>query len=184
MAKLPTDGHNLAKGDNLTPEDETCKICYGGNEEAGNPLITPCYCAGSMRHVHSDCLVQWIKTAALKRCDLCRYPFTVESKTKPLKEWEMVELRGDDKLFLVTLLIVDIICLGMKVYITAKLSLGSLLCFISGNLFGFLLFCAVEAVMIRYGINCKGPLFCLCAFFQRLKIHNSYVKVTEMQQSN
>ena len=174
MAELPTDGHILAKG----ADAEACKICYGGNEEASNPLITPCLCAGSMRHVHSDCLVQWIKTAALKRCDLCRYPFTLESKTKPLKEWEMVELRGDDKLFLVTLVIIDIICLGMAVYITAKISLGLLLCFILGNLFGLLLVCILD-VMLRYDI---GIYYQLCAIFQRFKSQNSYVKVTELQQ--
>ena len=77
MAELPTkDGQiSMANIEDLTTEDETCKICYVGNEETGNPLITPCLCAGSMRHVHNDCLVRWIETAALERCDLCREVF-------------------------------------------------------------------------------------------------------------
>ena len=60
MAEVPTEnGHISIDSD----KDETCKICYGGNEEASDPLITPCLCAGSMGHVHHDCLVRWIKTA-------------------------------------------------------------------------------------------------------------------------
>ena len=38
-----------------------------------------------MRHVHRDCLLEWIKTAALERCDLCKHPFDVEFTLKPLK---------------------------------------------------------------------------------------------------
>ena len=39
MAELPTkDGQISANIEDLTTEDETCKICYVGNEEAVNPL--------------------------------------------------------------------------------------------------------------------------------------------------
>ena len=40
MAELPTkDGQiSMANIEDLTTEDETCKICYVGNEETGNPL--------------------------------------------------------------------------------------------------------------------------------------------------
>ena len=76
----------------ISAEDESCKICYMGNEDVSNPLISPCLCSGSMRQVHHDCVVRWIRTAGLKRCDLCKYPFTMESRVKPFKEWKMVKL--------------------------------------------------------------------------------------------
>ena len=85
-------------------EDKTCKICYDENEEASNPLISPCLCAGSLRHVHRDCLQQWIKTAALERCDLCKQPFDVEFKLKPPK----TKAASDRELLLALLLMLSL----------------------------------------------------------------------------
>ena len=82
-------------------EDKTCKICYDEEEEANNPLISPCLCAGSLRHVHRDCLLEWIKTAALERCDLCKHPFDAEFKLKPLK----TKPKASDREFLIALLL-------------------------------------------------------------------------------
>ena len=38
-----------------------CRICLEEEEEleSGNPFITPCKCAGSMRHIHLKCLREW-----------------------------------------------------------------------------------------------------------------------------
>ena len=55
------------------------QICHCGGE-AGMPLIAPCFCAGSLKYVHQDCLQRWIKSSDIRRCELCKYTFTMESK--------------------------------------------------------------------------------------------------------
>lgn len=56
-----------------------CRICHLDAEESSLPLIQPCLCAGSMRWVHSDCLVSWMRRAPSSsyRCDVCRCSLTV-----------------------------------------------------------------------------------------------------------
>ena len=46
------------------------------------PLIAPCFCAGSLKYVHQDCLQRWIKSSDIRRCELCKYTFTMESKVR------------------------------------------------------------------------------------------------------
>lgn len=43
-----------------------CRICY--MEETNkkvNPLIKPCKCSGSMKYIHYECLLHWLKTKVL-----------------------------------------------------------------------------------------------------------------------
>jgi hypothetical protein len=50
-------------------EEEECRICRGeGTEET--PLLRPCKCAGSMRWVHSACLMQWLQLSKSRRCEV------------------------------------------------------------------------------------------------------------------
>ena len=94
---------------------DICKICYTGNEEADSPLITPCLCAGSLKYVHHDCLVQWIKVSKMKNCELCKYVFIVETKMEPfsgrirkvLKFYRDIYEEGNLK----TVLIMDVVLL-------------------------------------------------------------------------
>ncbi len=46
------------------------------------PLIAPCFCSGSLKYVHQECLQRWIKSADIKRCELCKYPFSMQSKVR------------------------------------------------------------------------------------------------------
>ena len=87
-------------------EEEYCKICYVGDEEGSHPLMSPCLCTGSLKYVHHDCLVHWIKIAGLECCDLCKHPFTMESKLKPFKEWN---LRKSDMIFLLPFIHIGIV---------------------------------------------------------------------------
>ena len=52
------------------------------------PLIAPCFCAGSLKYVHQDCLQRWIKSSDIRRCELCKYTFTMESKVRDKERWE------------------------------------------------------------------------------------------------
>lgn len=61
-----------------------CRICH----EADNisPLLTPCMCSGSLRYVHEMCLIQWLTASETNSCELCKFPFIMQSKIKPFNE--------------------------------------------------------------------------------------------------
>lgn len=69
-----------------------CRICLCEEEDKHvNPLITPCKCAGTMKHIHIECLREWlnskssfkestppgVKTYCWKalECELCKVRF-------------------------------------------------------------------------------------------------------------
>jgi hypothetical protein len=113
-ATFASDRDNQGRMSDLSPIDndithglidiqssEVCRICYD-NGEAGNPLITPCKCAGSMQYVHLKCLRRWMdgrlsvnnagdaSTTTVSYfwrnldCELCKasYPTSVECPAK------------------------------------------------------------------------------------------------------
>ena len=73
---------------------EMCKICHCG-VEANASLIAPCYCSGSLKYVHQECLQRWIKSSDIKRCELCKYPFAMQAKvSKYPKNRNLNNLKG------------------------------------------------------------------------------------------
>lgn len=46
-----------------------CRICL--SDDTDQSLISPCDCAGSMKFVHFDCLVQSIESINSDRCEIC-----------------------------------------------------------------------------------------------------------------
>jgi len=75
---------------------DICRICHcEGDSEV--PLIAPCYCAGSLRYVHQACLQQWIKSSNIRCCELCKFQFIMQTKTKPFSEWEHLEMSGFER---------------------------------------------------------------------------------------
>ncbi|KAK0747364.1 hypothetical protein B0T21DRAFT_2877 [Apiosordaria backusii] len=55
-------------------DPDTCRICRGeGTPE--EPLFYPCRCSGSIKHVHQDCLMEWLSHSQKKHCELCKTPF-------------------------------------------------------------------------------------------------------------
>lgn len=61
-----------------------CRICHSLGDE---PLITPCHCSGSAKHVHATCLLTWFKRAVKNTCELCRHKVAIKKKGKPYSEW-------------------------------------------------------------------------------------------------
>jgi len=56
---------------------DICRVCrLDGSPD--RPLFHPCVCTGSIRYVHQECLVQWLKYSKKEFCELCkhRYSFT------------------------------------------------------------------------------------------------------------
>lgn len=39
-----------------------CRICWGNEDEASNPLIVACKCKGTVGLIHFQCLKSWILT--------------------------------------------------------------------------------------------------------------------------
>lgn len=67
-------------------EPRECRICFTGDEEAANPLLSPCSCIGSMKYIHYNCLKTWLDMRMVARvhdnfryfmwksldCELCK----------------------------------------------------------------------------------------------------------------
>ncbi|MBN3276048.1 MARH1 ligase, partial [Polyodon spathula] len=99
--------------------EEACRICHceGDNE---SPLITPCHCTGTLHFVHQACLHQWIKSSDTRCCELCKYDFIMETKLKPLRKWEKLQMTSSEKrkiLCSVTFHIIAISCVVWSLYV-------------------------------------------------------------------
>jgi len=55
-------------------EGDICRVCRGPGA-ADRPLFRPCICAGSIRHVHQDCLTQWLRHSRKDYCELCNHRY-------------------------------------------------------------------------------------------------------------
>ncbi|PRD27897.1 UNVERIFIED_CONTAM: march8 [Trichonephila clavipes] len=64
---------------------DICRICHCEGD-AELPLISPCFCAGSLRYVHQSCLQQWIKSSDTRCCELCKFQFIMHTKIKPFRK--------------------------------------------------------------------------------------------------
>ncbi|XP_034073872.1 uncharacterized protein LOC117547350 [Gymnodraco acuticeps] len=61
-------------------EEDQCRICHGVNTSPENPLVSPCKCRGSVRHLHLECLKQWTRSRietgtgpyTVTTCELCK----------------------------------------------------------------------------------------------------------------
>ncbi|XP_014390474.1 PREDICTED: E3 ubiquitin-protein ligase MARCH1 isoform X1 [Myotis brandtii] len=113
VQKPPASYHDGS--DNL----KLCRICHcEGDEES--PLITPCRCTGTLRFVHQSCLHQWIKSSDTRCCELCKYDFIMETKLKPLRKWEKLQMTTSErrKIFCsVTFHVIAITCVVWSLYV-------------------------------------------------------------------
>ena len=51
---------------NKKKNKKICRICYMEEmDKKMNPLIKPCKCSGSMKYIHYECLLHWLKTKVL-----------------------------------------------------------------------------------------------------------------------
>ena len=47
----------------IVKKKKVCRICYLEEDNKRlNPLIKPCKCSGSMKYIHYECLLHWLKT--------------------------------------------------------------------------------------------------------------------------
>ncbi|XP_066159139.1 E3 ubiquitin-protein ligase MARCHF6 isoform X1 [Euwallacea fornicatus] len=54
---------------------DICRVCRseGGSDR---PLFHPCICTGSIKWIHQECLVQWMRYSRKEFCELCGHKFS------------------------------------------------------------------------------------------------------------
>lgn len=85
----------LSKKGSISSQD-ICRICHC-EAEFEAPLVAPCCCAGSLKYVHQGCLQRWVQSSDMKNCELCKYPFIMQTKIKPFKQWEKLDMSSMER---------------------------------------------------------------------------------------
>ncbi|OQR69090.1 E3 ubiquitin-protein ligase MARCH8-like [Tropilaelaps mercedesae] len=96
-----------------------CRICHC-EADPQLPLISPCFCSGSLKFVHQACLQQWIKSSDTKCCELCKFEFIMNTKLKPFTKWERLDMSALEQrkvLCSVTFHLVAITCVLWSLYV-------------------------------------------------------------------
>ncbi|MCI4377639.1 hypothetical protein PGIGA_G00205790 [Pangasianodon gigas] len=55
-------------------EADICRVCRSEGTQ-DKPLYHPCVCTGSIKFIHQECLVQWLKHSRKEYCELCKHRF-------------------------------------------------------------------------------------------------------------
>eukprot|EP01062_Namystynia_karyoxenos_P079286 TRINITY_DN8331_c0_g1_i1.p1 TRINITY_DN8331_c0_g1~~TRINITY_DN8331_c0_g1_i1.p1 ORF type:complete len:778 (+),score=143.68 TRINITY_DN8331_c0_g1_i1:73-2334(+) len=79
-----TPGETPGAASESDEDEQLCRVCR--DDSAAEPLITPCDCQGSIRHVHASCLRQWRLQCARAReqCELCHSAYRGVEELPPL----------------------------------------------------------------------------------------------------
>ncbi|KRY09039.1 E3 ubiquitin-protein ligase MARCH1, partial [Trichinella patagoniensis] len=102
-----------------TMSNEICRICHC-EAAPDQPLIAPCYCSGTLKYVHQKCLQQWIKSSQTKACEVCRFSFIMQTKVKPFRKWEKLDISSVErrKIFCsVAFHVIAITCVVWSLYV-------------------------------------------------------------------
>eukprot|EP01102_Stenamoeba_stenopodia_P023179 TRINITY_DN9901_c0_g1_i1.p1 TRINITY_DN9901_c0_g1~~TRINITY_DN9901_c0_g1_i1.p1 ORF type:complete len:185 (-),score=3.61 TRINITY_DN9901_c0_g1_i1:155-709(-) len=88
----------------LSNHRDFCRICRMGNSTS-QPLLSLCACNGSIRFIHRECLQQWLahrhsSDPGNPCCEICKCPYRVQWRRKPLLSWKKPNLSDEDFLTL------------------------------------------------------------------------------------
>uniref|UniRef100_A0A8C4EXZ9 E3 ubiquitin-protein ligase MARCHF6 n=1 Tax=Dicentrarchus labrax TaxID=13489 RepID=A0A8C4EXZ9_DICLA len=53
---------------------DICRVCRSEGTQ-DKPLYHPCVCTGSIKFIHQECLLQWLKHSRKEYCELCKHRF-------------------------------------------------------------------------------------------------------------
>lgn len=111
-----SSGNQLILRQNRTKpkKQNACRICLSDDSDNDNPLITPCKCSGTMRHIHIECLRDWLKskitiktyvhmisyTYKTLECELCLSKFPLKIKTKH-NEFDTINMSTPNSAYLI-----------------------------------------------------------------------------------
>lgn len=54
---------------------DICRVCRSEGLP-DRPLFHPCICTGSIKWIHQECLVQWMRYSRKEYCELCGHRFS------------------------------------------------------------------------------------------------------------
>ncbi|XP_067145385.1 E3 ubiquitin-protein ligase MARCHF6 [Centruroides vittatus] len=57
-----------------TQQQDICRVCRSEGAP-DRPLYHPCICTGSIKYIHQECLLQWLKYSRKEYCELCNHRF-------------------------------------------------------------------------------------------------------------
>uniref|UniRef100_A0A3P8X5A6 E3 ubiquitin-protein ligase MARCHF6 n=1 Tax=Cynoglossus semilaevis TaxID=244447 RepID=A0A3P8X5A6_CYNSE len=55
-------------------DEDICRVCRSEGS-LDKPLYHPCVCTGSIKFIHQECLLQWLKHSRKEYCELCKHRF-------------------------------------------------------------------------------------------------------------
>lgn len=61
--------------DDQSQGDNICRVCRCEGQ-FDRPLFHPCICTGSIKWIHQDCLMQWMRYSRKEYCELCGHRFS------------------------------------------------------------------------------------------------------------
>ena len=69
------------------PFPDICRVCRSEGS-LDRPLFYPCICTGSIKYIHQECLIQWLRYSRKEYCELCnhRFSFTPSETHRPVLE--------------------------------------------------------------------------------------------------
>lgn len=100
----------------------TCRICHCTESPSSSlvKLISPCHCSGSLKYVHHNCLQQWLDATNSQRCELCKHPFIMSVKYKPLYKWGSLNASPSERRRLIcnsVFNLVSMVCIFWSIYV-------------------------------------------------------------------
>nr|XP_026696398.1 E3 ubiquitin-protein ligase MARCH6 [Ciona intestinalis] len=66
----------------MDDDEDICRVCRS-TAFPDRPLFHPCICTGSIRHIHQDCLLQWLRHSRKEYCELCKHKYTFKPIYSP-----------------------------------------------------------------------------------------------------
>jgi len=64
-----------SSANDIDNETDICRVCRC-EATSDKPLFYPCVCTGSIKYIHQECLVQWLKYSKKEYCELCKHKFS------------------------------------------------------------------------------------------------------------
>ena len=103
-------------------EVPNCRICHCTESPSSGlvKLISPCQCSGSLKYVHHGCLQQWLDATNSQTCELCKHPFSISVKYKPLYKWNSLNASPGERRRLIcnsVFNLVSMVCIFWSIYV-------------------------------------------------------------------
>lgn len=76
----PSSSLHVATVNEENDAADICRVCRSAGEAA---LYHPCLCTGSIKYVHQECLLEWLKYSKKEVCELCSHKYSFQPIYRP-----------------------------------------------------------------------------------------------------